>query len=328
MNKNKINLMIKEKRKEKTKVQNNILYYQKNLRNQKILNKINPLNCSFILTAIISLLLPFDFFLTFKSSIITYLIVGTLSYEFQKNILRKIYSHKNNHIKNQLNSLISYNKEVCKDKLIDSELELLNKKYDNDNGMPKLNIEHSFSFTNNALDLDIEKYEDVINNSINNINEASKKKSILEIKKEYSLKNIIKKLLISSPLIVLFTVLSSLYYNLLSIPPMLTCLIGSSLLSINLINQINNYVNARKVLNEYNDLTKTNNISENITDLNNEIDINIKNIYINRQYEFDVELLNGILETDYLGKENSHNYEENNEKITYTTMPKLKIYKK
>lgn len=327
MNKNKINLMIEEKRKEKTKVQNKILYYQKNLRNQKILNKINPLNCSFILTAIISLLLlPFNFFLTFESSIITYLIVGTLSYEFQKNILRKIYSHKNNHIKNQLNSLISYNKEVCKDKLIDSELELLNKKYDNDNGMPKFNIEHYFSFSNNVLD--IEKYEDVINNSIDNINEASKKKSILEIKKEYSLKNIIKKLLISSPLIVLFTILSSLYYNLLSIPPMLTCLIGSSLLSINLINQINNYVNARKVLNEYNDLTKTNNISENITDLNNEIDINIKNIYINRQYEFDVELLKSILEIDYLGKENSHNYEENNEKITYTTMPKLKIYKK
>ena len=326
MNKNKINLMIEEKRKEKTKVQNKILYYQKNLRNQKILNKINPLNCSFILTAIISLLLPFNFFLTFKSSIITYLIVGTLSYEFQKNILRKIYSHKNNHIKNQLNSLISYNKEVCKDKLIDSELELLNKKYDNDNGMPKFNIEHYFSFSNNVLD--IEKYEDEINNSIDNINEASKKKSILEIKKEYSLKNIIKKLLISSPLIVLFTILSSLYYNLLSIPPMLTCLIGSSLLSINLINQINNYVNARKVLNEYNDLTKTNNISENITDLNNEIDINIKNIYINRQYEFDVELLKSILEIDYLDKENSHNYEENNEKITYTTMPKLKIYKK
>lgn len=326
MNKNKINLMIEEKRKEKTKVQNKILYYQKNLRNQKILNKINPLNCSFILTAIISLLLPFNFFLTFKSSIITYLIVGILSYEFQKNILRKIYSHKNNHIKNQLNSLISYNKEVCKDKLIDSELELLNKKYDNDNGMPKFNIEHYFSFSNNVLD--IEKYEDVINNSIDNINEASKKKSILEIKKEYSLKNIIKKLLISSPLIVLFTILGSLYYNLLSIPPMLTCLIGSSLLSINLINQINNYINARKVLNEYNDLTKTNNISENITDLNNEIDINIKNIYINRQYEFDVELLNSILEIDYLGKENSHNYEENNEKITYTTMPKLKIYKK
>ena len=326
MNKNKINLMIEEKRKEKTQVQNKILYYQKNLRNQKILNKINPLNCSFILTAIISLLLPFNFFLTFKSSIITYLIVGILSYEFQKNILRKIYSHKNNHIKNQLNSLISYNKEVCKDKLIDSELELLNKKYDNDNGMPKFNIEHYFSFSNNVLD--IEKYEDVINNSIDNINEASKKKSILEIKKEYSLKNIIKKLLISSPLIVLFTILSSLYYNLLSIPPMLTCLIGSSLLSINLINQINNYVNARKVLNEYNDLTKTNNISENITDLNNEIDINIKNIYINRQYEFDVELLNSILEIDYLDKENSHNYEENNEKITYTTMPKLKIYKK
>lgn len=326
MNKNKINLMIEEKRKEKTKVQNKILYYQKNLRNQKILNKINPLNCSFILTAIISLLLPFNFFLTFESSIITYLIVGILSYEFQKNILRKIYSHKNNHIKNQLNSLISYNKELCKDKLIDSELELLNKKYDNDNGMPKFNIEHYFSFSNNVLD--IEKYEDVINNSIDNINEASKKKSILEIKKEYSLKNIIKKLLISSPLIVLFTILSSLYYNLLSIPPMLTCLIGSSLLSINLINQINNYVNARKVLNEYNDLTKTNNISENITDLNNEIDINIKNIYINRQYEFDVELLNSILEIDYLGKENSHNYEENNEKIIYTTMPKLKIYKK
>lgn len=326
MNKNKINLMIEEKRKEKTKVQNKILYYQKNLRNQKILNKINPLNCSFILTAIISLLLPFNFFLTFKSSIITYLIVGILSYEFQRNILRKIYSHKNNHIKNQLNSLISYNKELCKDKLIDSELELLNKKYDNDNGMPKFNIEHYFSFSNNVLD--IEKYEDVINNSIDNINEASKKKSILEIKKEYSLKNIIKKLLISSPLIVLFTILSSLYYNLLSIPPMLTCLIGSSLLSINLINQINNYVNARKVLNEYNDLTKTNNISENITDLNNEIDINIKNIYINRQYEFDVELLNSILEIDYLGKENSHNYEENNEKIIYTTMPKLKIYKK
>lgn len=327
MNKNKINLMIEEKRKEKTQVQNKILYYQKNLRNQKILNKINPLNCSFILTAIISLLLlPFNFFLTFESSIITYLIVGTLSYEFQKNILRKIYSHKNNHIKNQLNSLISYNKEVCKDKLIDSELELLNKKYDNDNGMPKFNFEHYFSFSNNVLD--IEKYEDVINNSIDNINEASKKKSILEIKKEYSLKNIIKKLLISSPLIVLFTILSSLYYNLLSIPPMLTCLIGSSLLSINLINQINNYVNARKVLNEYNDLTKTNNISENITDLNNEIDINIKNIYINRQYEFDVELLNSILEIDYLDKENSHNYEENNEKITYTTMPKLKIYKK
>ena len=313
MNKNKINLMIEEKRKEKTNVQNKILHYQKNLRNQKILNKINPLNCSFILTVIISLLLPFNFFLTFKSSIITYLIVGTLSYEFQKNILRKIYSHKNNHIKNQLNSLISYNKEVCKDKLIDSELELLNKKYDNDNGMPKFNIEHYFSFSNN--DLDIEKYEDVINNSINNINEASKKKSILEIKKEYSLKYIIKKLLISSPLIVIFTILGSLYYNLLSIPPMLTCLIGSSLLSINLINQINNYVNARKVLNEYNDLTKTNNISENITDLNNEMDIN-------RQY------LNGILETDYLGKENSHNYEENNEKITYTIMPKLKIYKK
>lgn len=326
MNKNKINLMIEEKRKEKTKVQNKILYYQKNLRKQKILNKINPLNCSFILTAIISLLLPFNYFLTFKSSIITYLIVGILSYELQKNILRKIYSHKNNHIKNQLNSLISYNKEVCKDKLIDSELELLNKKYDNDNGMPKFNIEHYISFSNN--DLDIEKYEDVINNSINNINEASKKKSILEIKKEYSLKNIIKKLLISSPLIVLFTILGSLYYNLLSIPPMLTCLIGSSLLSINLINQINNYVNARKVLNEYNDLTKTNNISENITDLNNEIDINIKNIYINRQYEFDVELLNGILENDYLGKENSHNYEENNESLTYTTMPKLKIYKK
>lgn len=326
MNKNKINLMIEEKRKEKTKIQNKILYYQNNLRNQKILNKINPLNCSFILTAIISLLLPFNFFLTFKSSIITYLIVGILSYEFQKNILRKIYSHKNNHIKNQLNSLISYNKEVCKDKLIDSELELLNKKYDNDNGMPKFNIEHYFSFSNNVLD--IEKYEDVINNSIDNINEASKKKSILEIKKEYSLKNIIKKLLISSPLIVLFTILGSLYYNLLSIPPMLTCLIGSSLLSINLINQINNYVNARKVLNEYNDLTKTNNISENITDLNNEIDINIKNIYINRQYEFDVEILNSILETDNLGKENSHNYEENNEKITYTTMPKLKIYKK
>ena len=326
MNKNKINLMIEEKRKEKTKVQNKILYYQKNLRNQKILNKINPLNCSFILTAIISLLLPFNYFLTFKSSIITYLIVGILSYELQKNILRKIYSHKNNHIKNQLNSLISYNKEVCKDKLIDSELELLNKKYDNDNGMPKFNIEHYFSFSNN--DLDIEKYEDVINNSINNINEASKKKSILEIKREYSLKNIIKKLLISSPLIVLFTILGSLYYNLLSIPPMLTCLIGSSLLSINLINQINNYVNAKKVLNEYNDLTKTNNISENITDLNNEIDINIKNIYINRQYEFDVELLNGILENDYLGKENSHNYEENNESLTYTTMPKLKIYKK
>lgn len=326
MNKNKINLMIEEKRKEKTKVQNKILYYQKNLRNQKILNKINPLNCSFILTAIISLFLPFNFFLTFKSSIITYLIVGILSYEFQKNILRKIYSHKNNHIKNQLNSLISYNKEVCKDKLIDSELELLNKKYDNDNGMPKFNIEHYFSFSNNVLD--IEKYEDVINNSIDNINEASKKKSILEIKKEYSLKNIIKKLLISSPLIVLFTILSSLYYNLLSIPPMLTCLIGSSLLSINLINQINNYVNARKVLNEYNDLTKTNNISENITDLNNEIDINIKNIYINRQYEFDVELLKSILEIDYLDEENSHNYEENNEKITYTTMPKLKIYKK
>lgn len=326
MNKNKINLMIEEKRKEKTEVQNKILYYQKNLRNQKILNKINPLNCSFILTAIISLLLPFNYFLTFKSSIITYLIVGILSYELQKNILRKIYSHKNNHIKNQLNSLISYNKEVCKDKLIDSELELLNKKYDNDNGMPKFNIEHYFSFSNN--DLDIEKYEDVINNSINNINEASKKKSILEIKQEYSLKNIIKKLLISSPLIVLFTILGSLYYNLLSIPPMLTCLIGSSLLSINLINQINNYVNAGKVLNEYNDLTKTNNISENITDLNNEIDINIKNIYINRQYEFDVELLNGILENDYLGKENSHNYEENNESLTYTTMPKLKIYKK
>ena len=76
MNKNKINLMIEEKRKEKTKVQNKILYYQKNLRNQKILNKINPLNCSFILTAIISLLLlPFNFFLTFESSIITYLIV-------------------------------------------------------------------------------------------------------------------------------------------------------------------------------------------------------------------------------------------------------------
>lgn len=326
MNKNKINLMIEEKRKEKTKVQNKILYYQKNLRKQKILNKINSLNCSFILTAIISLLLPFNYFLTFKSSIITYLIVGILSYELQKNILRKIYSHKNNHIKNQLNSLISYNKEVCKDKLIDSELELLNKKYDNDNGMPKFNIEHYFSFSNN--DLDIEKYEDVINNSINNINKASKKKSILEIKKEYSLKNIIKKLLISSPLIVLFTILGSLYYNLLSIPPMLTCLIGSSLLSINLINQINNYVNAKKVLNEYNDLTKTNNISENITDLNNEIDINIKNIYINRQYEFDVELLNGILENDYLGKENSHNYEENNESLTYTTMPKLKIYKK
>ena len=90
MNKNKINLMIEEKRKEKTKVQNKILYYQKNLRNQKILNKINPLNCSFILTAIISLLLPFNFFLTFKSSIITYLIVGILSYGFQKNILRKI----------------------------------------------------------------------------------------------------------------------------------------------------------------------------------------------------------------------------------------------
>lgn len=326
MNKNKINLMIEEKRKEKTKVQNKILYYQKNLRNQKILNKINPLNCSFILTAIISLLLPFDFFLTFKSSIITYLIVGTLNYEFQKNILRKIYSYKNNYIKNQLNSLISYNKEVCKNKLIDSELELLNKKYDNDNGMPKFNLEHYFSFSNNVLD--IEKYENVINNSINNINEASKKKSILEIKKEYSLKNIIKKLLISSPLIVIFTILSSLYYNLLSIPPMLTCLIGSSLLSINLINQINNYVNARKVLNEYNDLTKTNNISENITDLNNEIDINIKKIYINRQYEFDVELLNDILETDYLGKENSQNYEENNENLTYTTMPKLKIYKK
>lgn len=326
MNKNKINLMIEEKRKEKTKVQNKILYYQKNLRKQKILNKINSLNCSFILTAIISLLLPFNYFLTFKSSIITYLIVGILSYELQKNILRKIYSHKNNHIKNQLNSLISYNKEVCKDKLIDSELELLNKKYDNDNGMPKFNIEHYFSFSNN--DLDIEKYEDVINKSINNINKASKKKSILEIKKEYSLKNIIKKLLISSPLIVLFTILGSLYYNLLSIPPMLTCLIGSSLLSINLINQINNYVNAKKVLNEYNDLTKTNNISENITDLNNEIDINIKNIYINRQYEFDVELLNGILGNDYLGKENSHNYEENNESLTYTTMPKLKIYKK
>lgn len=326
MNKNKINLMIEEKRKEKTNVQNKILHYQKNLRNQKILNKINPLNCSFILTVIISLLLPFNYFLTFKSSIIAYLIVGTLSYEIQKNILRKIYSHKINHIKNQLNSLISYNKEVCKDKLIDSELELLNKKYDNDNGMPKFNIEHYFSYSNNVLD--VEKYEDVINNSINNINKASKKKSILEIKKEYSLKNIIKKLLISSPLIVLFTILGSLYYNLLSIPPMLTCLIGSSLLSINLINQINNYVNAKKVLNEYNDLTKTNNISENITDLNNEIDINIKNIYINRQYEFDVELLNGILENDYLGKENSHNYEENNEKITYTTMPKLKIYKK
>ena len=325
MNKNKIYLMIEEKRKEKTNVQNKILHYQKNLRNQKILNKINPLNCSFILTVIISLLLPFNYFLTFKSSIIAYLIVGTLSYEIQKNILRKIYSHKINHIKNQLNSLISYNKEVCKDKLIDSELELLNKKYDNDNGMPKFNIEHYFSYSNNVLD--VEKYEDVINNSINNINKASKKKSILEIKKEYSLKNIIKKSLISSPLIVLFTILSSLY-NLLSIPTMLTYLIGSSLLSINLINQINNYVNAKKVLNEYNDLTKTNNISENITDLNNEIDINIKNIYINRQYEFDVELLNGILENDYLGKENSHNYEENNENLTYTTMPKLKIYKK
>ena len=326
MNKNKIYLMIEEKRKEKTNVQNKILHYQKNLRNQKILNKINPLNCSFILTVIISLLLPFNYFLTFKSSIIAYLIVGTLSYIIQKNILRKIYSHKINHIKNQLNSLISYNKEVCKDKLIDSELELLNKKYDNDNGMPKFNIEHYFSYSNNVLD--VEKYEDVINNSINNINKASKKKSILEIKKEYSLKNIIKKLLISSPLIVIFTILSSHYYNLLSIPPMLTYLIGSSLLSINLINQINNYINARKVLNEYNDLTKTNNISENITDLNNEIDINIKNIYINRQYEFDVELLNGILENDYLGKENSHNYEENNENLAYTTMPKLKIYKK
>ena len=326
MNKNKINLMIEEKRKEKTNVQNKILHYQKNLRNQKILNKINPLNCSFILTVIISLLLPFNYFLTFKSSIIAYLIVGTLSYIIQKNILRKIYSHKINHIKNQLNSLISYNKEVCKDKLIDSELELLNKKYDNDNGMPKFNLEHYFSYSNNVLD--IEKYEDVINNSINNIKEELKNKSILEIKKEYSLKNIIKKLLISSPLIVLFTILSSHYYNLLSIPPMLTYLIGSSLLSINLINQINNYVNARKVLNEYNDLTKTNNISENITDLNNEIDRNIKNIYINRQYEYDVELLNGILETDYLDKENSHNYEENNENLAYTTMPKLKIYKK
>lgn len=326
MNKNKIYLMIEEKRKEKTNVQNKILHYQKNLRNQKILNKINPLNCSFILTVIISLLLPFNYFLTFKSSIIAYLIVGTLSYIIQKNTLRKIYSHKINHIKNQLNSLISYNKEVCKDKLIDSELELLNKKYDNDNGMPKFNLEHYFSYSNNVLD--IEKYEDVINNSINNINEASKKKSILEIKKEYSLKNIIKKLLISSPLIVLFTILSSHYYNLLSIPPMLTYLIGSSLLSINVINQINNYVNARKVLNEYNDLTKTNNISENITDLNNEIDRNIKNIYINRQYEYDVELLNGILETDYLGKENSQNNEENSENLTYTTMPKLKIYKK
>ena len=41
MNKNKINLMIEEKRKEKTKVKNKILYYQKNLRKQKILNKIN-----------------------------------------------------------------------------------------------------------------------------------------------------------------------------------------------------------------------------------------------------------------------------------------------
>lgn len=325
MNKNKINLMIEEKREEKTNVQNKILYYQKNLRNQQILNKINPLNCSFILTLIISLLLPFDFFLTFKSSIITYLIVGTISYEIQKNILRKIYSHKNNHIKNQLNSLISYNKEVCKEKLIDSELELLNKKYGNDNGMPKFNIEHYLSFTNNALD--IEKYEDVINNSINNINEASKKKSILEIKKEYSLKNIIKKLLISSPLIVLFTILSS-FYNLLSIPTMLTYLIGSSLLSITLINQIKNYVNARKVLNEYDDLTKTNNISENITDLNNEIDINIKNIYINRQYEFDAELLNNILETDYLGKKNNNNYEENYDNLTYKTMPKLKINKR
>ena len=190
----------------------------------------------------------------------------------------------------------------------------------NENGENiRINLNNGLNNTNGTIKVDT---------SIDNINEASKKKSILEIKKEYSLKNIIKKLLISSPLIVLFTILGSLYYNLLSIPPMLTCLIGSSLLSINLINQINNYVNARKVLNEYNDLTKTNNISENITDLNNEIDINIKNIYINRQYEFDVELLNSILEIDYLGKENSHNYEENNEKITYTTMPKLKIYKK
>ena len=40
-------MKVLEIRKEKTKVKNKILYYQKNLRNQKILNKINPLNCSF-----------------------------------------------------------------------------------------------------------------------------------------------------------------------------------------------------------------------------------------------------------------------------------------
>lgn len=325
MNKNKINLMIEEQRKEKQKVEQKKLLSQKKIRRAKLLNKINPFNCSFILTTMISLLLPFKFFLSPISSIITFLIVGTLSYEIQKNALRKIYLHKDNHIKKQLNSLMSYNKEVCEDKLIDSELELLNQKYDNDNGMPKFNIEHYSSFTNNTLD--IEQYEDTINKSIDNINEASQKKSILEIKKEYSLKNIIKKLLISSPLIVLFTILSSLY-NILSIPPMLTYLLGGSLFSINIINQITNYFKAKEVLSEYNDILKTNNVAENITDLNNEIDRNIKNIYINRQYEFDVELLSDILKNDYIGKENSHNYEENNENLTYTTMPKLKIYKK
>lgn len=325
MNKNKINLMIDEQNKEKEKVKKKMLLSQKKIRRAKLLNKINPFNCSFILTAMISVLLPFKFFLSPISSIITFLIVGTLSYEIQKNVLRKIYSHKDNQIKKQLNSLMTYNKEVCEDKLIDSELELLNQKYDNDNGMPKFNIEHYSSFTNNALD--IQKYEDTINNSIDNINEASQKKSILEIKKEYSLKNIIVKLLVSTPLIVLFTILSSLY-NILSIPPMLTYLLGGSLFSINIINQITNYFKAKEVLSEYDGLLKTKNISENITDLNNEVERNIKNIYINRQYEFDVELLSDILKNDYIGKEKSHNYEENSEDLNYTTMPKLKIYKK
>jgi len=323
MNKNKINLMIEEKIKEKNRVEKKMLLSQKQIRHAKILNKINPFNCSFILTTIISFLIPFKFFLSPISSITTFLIIGILSYVIQNNSLKKIYSHKDTHIKKQLNSLMSYNKEVCEGKIIDSELELLKQKYDN--GMPKFNIEHYSSFTNNTLD--IQKYEDTINKSIDNIHEASKKKSILEINKEYSLKNIIKNILISNPLIVLFTIICS-FYNILSIPPMLTYLLGGTLFSINIINQITNYNNAKKTICEYDDLLKTKDISEDITELNNEIERNINNIYINKQYEFDIELINGILEIENKGNNSVYKNEQNNNLTIYSSMPKLKIYKK
>lgn len=325
MNKEKTILMLEESKKEKEENIKTISFFKNKLKYIRLFNNFNPLLTSYLFTFLIIILSSNTIIFTnIITSILSIIGIFTFNYIANNLINKKIIGNKD--IKNEIETLISYEKSLCNNKLIENNIEFLTKKVDKrNNGMPEFNRNYCSNYE--KVSTELKKDEDTIDISTKKIDEDAKTRSILNMLKKYSLKNYIYKNLFNSLLIIIC--LTFLYLlNIMPITSQIFNIIGCVLLSLNMINDITKYKDTKNTLKDYIDINEYKNIDESISNLTDEIERNIKIIYVYNQYKYDAKIIYDILEKEKLYKNINSCYDRDNVKseiMDNHTMPKIII---